>query len=81
MKHPKTVQEREAEVRHLEAQLADVGLPSEPLEPVRAMMTDFVRTGQGATTVVRIHPIELHVLLSNQRHIVSSMRITKSARS
>ena len=82
MKHPKSPEARAAEVRHLTSQLHEVGLPDEVTRPVMEAMRDFEETGQGYSQVVPVPgtPIRLVCLLSNQAHITSHIRITRSRR-
>ena len=79
MKHPKSEQERAAEVQHLASQLSEVGLPDEVLRPIYDAMRVFKETGQGFSGTVKVPGtrIALVCLLSNQSHITSHIRITR----
>ena len=81
MKHPKTPETRAAEVAHLDAQLAGLGMPEECLNPVRALLRDFGTTGQGFSGALKVEgtPLVFQCLLSAQAHITSTIRVTSSA--
>lgn len=78
-KHPKTPDARAAEARQLTDQLQGVGLPEEVTRPVVRDLEAFAATGQGVTRTVRVPgtPIDVHVLLSNQAHVASHIRIAR----
>ena len=79
-KTPKTPEARLAEVVQLNRQLGGVGMPDECLQPVRAALADFARTGQGfsGTLAAPDTQIVFVCVFSTQAHICSTIRITSA---
>lgn len=81
-RHPKTPEERASETAHLRRQLEEHLVPMQhpKLSDLLAKMLEFDQTGQSYSGIIHLpeHGAALHVTLSNQRHVTSSITIKAS---